>query len=487
MKILKDILYGVRISEIIGNTNTAIEHICFDSREVKAYSLFTAINGVQVDGHDYIEKALELGAVCIICEQLPIANKPGVSYIKVEDSSAALGQIAANFYDNPSEELKLVGVTGTNGKTTVCTLLHSLSLSLGYNAGLISTVENKIGNEVIPATHTTPDAIQLNALLRDMVTAGCEIAFMEVSSHAVHQNRINGVQFSVAGFTNITHDHLDYHKTFDHYLSCKKKFFDDLKPGAFAVVNLDDPHGETMVHDTRAKIYTYGLFSASDFRAKILENQFSGLILDIQGSEVYTQLIGGFNAYNLLLVFSIADLLGLDKMEILTAISQLKSVDGRFEFIKSDNNITGIVDYAHTPDALENVLKTIENIRTNNEQVITVIGCGGDRDKAKRPIMAQVACKLSDQVILTSDNPRSEDPELIIKEMEAGLDPVDKRKTLSITNRAEAIKTAVKIARDNDIILVAGKGHEKYQIIGDQTLAFDDMQTLIENLKTLQQ
>lgn len=485
MKILKDILYGVRINEIIGNTNTAIEHICFDSRQTKTFSLFVAVKGVQVDGHDYIEKALELGAVCIVCETFPIANNPGVTYVKVDDSSAALGQIASNFYDNPSEDLKLIGVTGTNGKTTVCTLLHDLTLKLGYKSGLISTVENKIGKEVIPATHTTPDAIQLNALLRNMADAGCEFAFMEVSSHAVHQNRINGVQFSVAGFTNITHDHLDYHKTFDHYLSCKKKFFDDLKPNTYAIVNLDDPQGETMIHDTRAKTYTYGLFSASDFRAKILENQFSGLVLDIHGNEIYTQLIGGFNAYNLLLVYSIADLLGLEKMEVLTAMSQLKSVDGRFQFIKSDNNITGIVDYAHTPDALENVLKTIENIRAKNEQVITVVGCGGDRDKTKRPIMAQVACKFSDQVILTSDNPRSENPETIIKEMENGLDPTEKRKTLSITNRADAIKTAVKLARDNDIILIAGKGHEKYQIIGEQTLPFDDMQTLTENLKTL--
>ncbi|MGZ4049826.1 MAG: UDP-N-acetylmuramoyl-L-alanyl-D-glutamate--2,6-diaminopimelate ligase, partial [Bacteroidia bacterium] len=406
-----------------------------------------------------------------------------ITYIKVKDTTVALGIIAGNFYDNPSEKLKLVGVTGTNGKTTTVTLLFNLFKKLGYKVGLLSTVKNQINNDVIPATHTTPDAIQLNSLLRQMVEKGCTHCFMEVSSHAVVQNRIAGIHFAGGVFSNITHDHLDYHKTFDEYIKAKKRFFDSLGSDAFALTNKDDANGEVMLQNTRAVKKTYSLRSMADFRCKVVENQFSGLLLNIDNNEVWTKLIGSFNAYNLLAVYATAILLKEDKTNVLTTLSSLSSVEGRFQYVRTDKGVVGVVDYAHTPDALLNVLKTIADIRTGNEQVITVVGCGGDRDAAKRPLMAKIACDLSNKVILTSDNPRSEDPEAIIREMQAGVDGVNNKKTISITDRSEAIKTACSYAKQGDIILVAGKGHEKYQEIKGVKHPFDDMLVLQENLK----
>ena len=441
-------------------------------------SLFVAVVGTTVDGHQYINQTIEKGAVAIVCEQFPEQLHDGITYVKVKDSAAALGIIAANFYDNPSNELKLVGITGTNGKTTTATLLHELFMQLGYQVGLLSTVVNKIGNEAIPSTHTTPNAVELNKLLRKMVEAGCDYCFMEVSSHAIHQHRITGVAFSGAVFTNITHDHLDYHKTFDEYIKAKKMFFDMLPENAFALVNKDDKNGMVMLQNTKAKPYTFALKSAADFTARILESGFSGMMLHIDKNEVWTKLIGGFNVYNLLSIYAVAVLLEQDKLNTLTAISNLNAVEGRFQYIKSQDNISGIVDYAHTPDALKNVLGTISEIRTNNETVITVVGCGGDRDKAKRPLMAQIACEYSNKVILTSDNPRSENPEQIINDMKAGVEPQHYKKVLSITNREEAIKTACMLAESNDIILVAGKGHEKYQEINGEKFPFDDLEIL---------
>ncbi|KJS05545.1 MAG: UDP-N-acetylmuramoylalanyl-D-glutamate--2,6-diaminopimelate ligase [Flavobacteriales bacterium BRH_c54] len=477
-KLLKDVLYKTGIEELVGNTNIAIDKICFDSREVEDTSLFVAVVGTTVDGHQYINQTIEKGAVAIVCEQFPEQLHDGITYVKVKDSAAALGIIAANFYDNPSNELKLVGITGTNGKTTTATLLHELFMQLGYQVGLLSTVVNKIGNEAIPSTHTTPNAVELNKLLRKMVEAGCDYCFMEVSSHAIHQHRITGVAFSGAVFTNITHDHLDYHKTFDEYIKAKKMFFDMLPENAFALVNKDDKNGMVMLQNTKAKPYTFALKSAADFTARILESGFSGMMLHIDKNEVWTKLIGGFNVYNLLSIYAVAVLLEQDKLNTLTAISNLNAVEGRFQYIKSQDNISGIVDYAHTPDALKNVLGTISEIRTNNETVITVVGCGGDRDKAKRPLMAQIACEYSNKVILTSDNPRSENPEQIINDMKAGVEPQHYKKVLSITNREEAIKTACMLAESNDIILVAGKGHEKYQEINGEKFPFDDLEIL---------
>ena len=477
-KLLKDILYKTGIEELVGNTNIAIDKICFDSREVEDASLFVAVVGTATDGHQYINQTIEKGAVAIVCEQFPEQLHDGITYVKVKDSAAALGIIAANFYDNPSNELKLVGITGTNGKTTTATLLHELFMQLGYQVGLLSTVVNKIGNEAIPSTHTTPNAVELNKLLRKMVEAGCDYCFMEVSSHAIHQHRVTGVAFSGAVFTNITHDHLDYHKTFDEYIKAKKMFFDMLPENAFALVNKDDKNGMVMLQNTKAKPYTFALKSAADYTARILESGFSGMMLHIDKNEVWTKLIGGFNVYNLLSIYAVAVLLEQDKLNTLTAISNLNAVEGRFQYIKSQDNISGIVDYAHTPDALKNVLGTISEIRTNNETVITVVGCGGDRDKAKRPLMAQIACEYSNKVILTSDNPRSENPEQIINDMKAGVDPQHYKKVLSITNREEAIKTACMLAESNDIILVAGKGHEKYQEINGEKFPFDDLEIL---------
>ncbi len=485
MKLLKDIIYRAGIEEVIGSTQVAIEKVCFDSREIEKFSLFIAVSGTRVDGHQFITKGIEDGAVAIVCEKFPEEINESITYIKVQSSSEALGIIAANFYDNPASEIKLVGITGTNGKTTTATLLHQLYTQLGYKSGLLSTVVNKIGTEEISATHTTPDALQLNALLRYMITEDCEYCFMEVSSHAIHQNRIAGLDFTGAVFTNISHDHLDYHKTFDEYLKAKKYFFDCLSEEAFALVNKDDKNGLVMLQNTKAQKVTYALKSMSNFSCKIIESDFSGMQLNIDGSEVWTKLIGEFNAYNLLAIYSTAIMLGQDKLNVLTAISNLVSVDGRFQYVKSSNNIAGIVDYAHTPDALKNVLKTINDIRTGNEQLITLVGCGGDRDKDKRPIMAQIACDLSDKIILTSDNPRSENPDEIIKDMRQGVDGTHFKKVLAIVNREEAIRTACSLASDGDIILVAGKGHEKYQEINGEKLPFDDMKILEETFELM--
>lgn len=475
---LKDLFYGVSIVSAKANMSVEVSELTFDSRKASADTIFFAIRGAANDGHDFINKAIEQGCTTIVLEygfeDLPEA----VNFIQVDNSAEALGIVASNFYGNPSEQLKLVGITGTNGKTTTATLSFDLFKRLGYEAGLISTVVNKIGDREIPSTHTTPNPIELNRLLAEMVDEGCEYCFMEVSSHAVDQHRIAGLNFAVAAFTNITHDHLDYHKTFKAYIEAKKAFFDNLKSSAKAVTNADDKNGMIMLQNTKAKKYTYALKSIADFKAKVIENQFSGLVLNLDGTELWTRLIGDFNAYNLLLVYTIAILLEQDKLEVLTALSELRSVEGRFQYVVSNNKITAIVDYAHTPDALENVLKTIANIRTRNEKVITVVGCGGDRDKAKRPVMAKIACEYSDQVILTSDNPRTEDPNQILTEMQEGVEPQNFRKVLSITDRFQAIKTACSIAQSNDIILIAGKGHEKYQEINGVKYDFDDMKTV---------
>lgn len=483
MKLLKDILYKAGIIEVVGSTNVAITAISFDSRKIEKDSLFVAVKGTLSDGHKYIADTLSKGAIAVLCEEFPAEINEKATYIKVKDTTAALGIVAANFYDNPSEKIKLVGVTGTNGKTTTVTLLFNLFKKLGYKVGLLSTVKNQINNDVIPATHTTPDAIQLNALLRQMIEKGCTHCFMEVSSHAVVQNRIAGVHFTGAVFTNITHDHLDYHKTFDEYIKAKKKFFDGLAADAFALTNKDDANGEVMLQNTRAAKRSYSLRGMADFKCKVLENQFSGLLLNIDNQEVWSKLIGSFNAYNLLAVYATAVLLKEDKTNVLTTLSTLSSVEGRFQYVRTENGVIGIVDYAHTPDALMNVLKTIADIRTGNEKVITVVGCGGDRDAAKRPVMAKIACDMSNKVILTSDNPRSEEPDAIIKEMQVGVDAVNRKKTISMADRAEAIKAACSYALPGDIILIAGKGHEKYQEIKGVKHPFDDMQVLQENLK----
>lgn len=482
MKLLSDILYKTGLVETQGTTNVAITAMTFDSRKVEKDGLFVAVRGTQSDGHDFIDKAISLGAVAIVCEEFPKEIIDRISYAKVVDSSLALGIIASNFYDNPSSSLKLIGVTGTNGKTTTVTLLFQLFRAMGLKAGMLTTVRNMINSEEIPSTHTTPDAVELNKLLRRMVDAGCKYAFMEVSSHSVVQKRIAGLEFSGGVFSNITHDHLDYHKTFDEYIKAKKTFFDQLPQSAFALVNKDDVNGIIMVQNTKALKRSYSISSLADFNCRVLENQFSGLQLNMDNVELWSKLIGSFNAYNLLAVYSTAILLGQDKMNVLMTISTLDSVEGRFEYVRSDSGITGIVDYAHSPDALKNVLSTIKDIRSGNEQVITVVGCGGDRDSAKRPIMSKIACDLSDRVILTSDNPRSEDPESILKQMQNGIEKQNTKKTLSIVDRREAIRTAVALARPGDIVLVAGKGHEKYQEVNGVKYPFDDMGVLKENL-----
>ncbi len=485
MKLLSDILYKVRLEEVVGSTHMAISSVAFDSRKVKKGSLFIATSGSLTDGHVFIQKAIENGAIAIICEQLPETRTETITYVKVTDSSFALGIIACNFYDNPSEKLKLVGVTGTNGKTTTVTLLFNLFKSLGYSVGLLSTVQNKINNTVIAATHTTPDALALNELLHTMVEQSCEFVFMEVSSHAVVQNRIAGIVFVGGVFSNITHDHLDYHKTFDEYIKAKKRFFDFLPNTSFALVNKDDRNGLVMLQNTKAKKQTYALKNIADFKCRIIENHLNGLLLNIDNHEIWVKLIGTFNAYNVLAVYATAVLLKQDTTNVLTALSNLNSVEGRFQYIKSQNGVIGIVDYAHTPDALKNVLETIKDIRTGNEQVITLVGCGGDRDSAKRPVMAAIACEYSNRVILTSDNPRSEDPEEILNQMQKGINPVDAKKTLRITDRREAIKTACSLSNKGDIILIAGKGHEKYQDIKGVKHDFDDLEILKETIKTL--
>jgi len=485
-KVLKDILYKVALTEVIGLTDNVISSVQFDSRKVKEGCLFIAIKGLTVDGHDFIDKTIKSGATAIICEHLPKKTYKGITYLKVKDSSEALGIIASNFYDQPSSKLKLVGITGTNGKTTTATLLYKLFIKLGYKVGLLSTVKNQINDKVIPATHTTPDALELNKLLADMVAEGCTHCFMEVSSHAVIQKRIVGLVFTGGAFTNITHDHLDFHKTFDEYIKAKKKFFDGLPSSAFALVNKDDSHGLIMLQNTKAVKKTFALKNAADYKCKIIENTFSGLDLNIDGRDIWIKLIGGFNAYNALGIYAVARLLGENKEETLKALSSLDAVEGRFQYIKAPNGTIGVVDYAHTPDALINVLSTLHDVRANKEKIITVVGCGGDRDNAKRPIMASIACEKSDKVILTSDNPRSEDPAEIIHQMEKGLSLMYKKKSLSIADRKEAIRTACQLAQKGDIILLAGKGHEKYQEIKGVKYPFDDMEILTETLNQLQ-
>lgn len=482
---LQDILYGVTIQMLVGVTNREVAALEFDSRKVQPETVFFAIKGTLADGHQYIGQTIAAGASVIVCEDMPEAQSPEVTYIQVENANVALGIMAANFYGNPSSKLKLVGITGTNGKTTIATLLFKLFTELGYAVGLISTVENQIKETVIPSTHTTPNPVALNLLLKQMVDAGCVYCFMEVSSHAVVQHRIEGLHFAGAVFSNITHDHLDFHKTFDNYIKAKKAFFDGLPKTAFALTNADDKNGMVMLQNTKATKKSYALKQMADFKAKIIENSFSGLNLEIDQLEVYFKLVGSFNAYNLLAVYGTAILLGEDKMQVLTVLSELSGAEGRFDYVANNQKIIGIVDYAHTPDAVQNVLSTIANIRKGTEQVITVIGCGGDRDTSKRPVMAQVACDWSDKVILTSDNPRTEDPNAILRDMEAGVSPSNKRKTLTITDRKEAIKTACHLAKPGDIILVAGKGHEKYQEISGVRYHFDDKEILTEQLNLI--
>lgn len=486
MKLLKDILYKARIEEVEGSTNIAVEKLTFDSRSVGPYSVFVAVRGTQVDGHNYIEQAISAGALAIVCEEFPEQLDEKVTYIRVVNSAEALGFMAANFYDHPSEQLTLIGVTGTNGKTTVVTLLFELFKSLGHKVGMLSTVENRINNKVLDSTHTTPDPVQLNEVLSKMIDERCAFCFMEVSSHAIDQDRIAGLHFKMGLFTNITHDHLDYHGTFDNYIKVKKRFFDGLGEDAFALVNSDDKHSEVMLQNCKASKRRFAIKGLADHRAKIIENQFEGLHLNIDGNDVYSKLIGTFNASNILAAYSIAVELGEAPLEVLTAISDLDPVRGRFQYLRTPGQITGVVDYAHTPDALKNVLGTIGDIRTGNEKVITVVGCGGDRDKEKRPIMAKIACQLSDQVVLTSDNPRSEDPQEIMNDMLRGLDPVDRKRTLSILDRGEAIKTACSLANPGDLILVAGKGHETYQDIKGEKTPFNDIEVLNETLKMLE-
>jgi UDP-N-acetylmuramoyl-L-alanyl-D-glutamate--2,6-diaminopimelate ligase len=477
---LQDILYRSGIVEIKGALDRPVSDIVSDSGKVTAGAMFIAVKGTRVDGHQFIQQAIDKGATAIVCETLPQTLVAHVTYVKVKNTATALGHIASNYYGNPSEKLKLIGVTGTNGKTTTVTLLYNLMEELGYKTGLLSTILNKIDQTEIPSTHTTPDAISLNKLLARMVEAGCDYAFMEVSSHAIHQHRIAGLHFAGALFTNLTHDHLDYHKTFKEYLNAKKRFFDDLPSGAFALINADDKNGRVMLQNTKAAKYTYGLKNMADFKAKILESRFDSMLLSIDGHQLYTMLTGQFNAYNLLAVYATALLLGHNKDEILTRLSLLKGAAGRFELIRSSNNITAIVDYAHTPDALENVLKTIQNIRTGNEQLITVVGAGGNRDKEKRPKMARIASLLSTRVILTSDNPRNEDPQAILNDMKQGVDIAKKRFMLTIENREEAIRTAVMLAQPGDIILIAGKGHETYQEIKGVKHPFDDKKVITD-------
>ena len=474
MKALQNILFGVKLREVVGTTQKTIAEIQIDSRKVGKEGVFVAIKGVKSDGHAFIETAIEKGATVIVCEQMPTVLNKVITYIIVENAQEAVAVMAHQFYDEPSTKLKLVGVTGTNGKTTVATLLFKLFNELGYTCGLISTIENHIGKNIVPATHTTPDPIQLNALLQQMVEAGCTHVFMEVSSHAIHQHRITGLQFVGGAFTNITHDHLDYHQTFEAYLEVKKTFFDQLPSAAFALSNLDDKNGAKMLLHTKAKKLSYAIHAPANYKGKILENLLSGLVMNINDIEVHCRLIGTFNAYNLLAVYGIAIELGEKPQEVLVVLSALTGAEGRFDYIVSKENIIGIVDYAHTPDALENVLTTIAKLRKGNETVITVVGCGGDRDKTKRPIMAQVACDLSNKVFFTSDNPRSEDPNEIIKDMEQGLTSAAKRKYINIVDRKEAIKAAISFAKAGDIILIAGKGHEKYQDIQGVKHDFDD-------------
>ena len=478
--ILSDILNGVDVLDILGNKEIEISEIVFDSRKAVKNSLYIAIKGTLADGHQYISSAIEKGAKGIVCEVLPEQKEEGIIYIKVENSSKVLGLLASNFYGNPSKGLILVGVTGTNGKTSVSTLLFDIFKKMGYSSVLISTVEYRIGDEVFPSTHTTPDIITLNKILSKAVEQGCQYAFMEVSSHGIHQGRIDGLNFRIAGFTNITHDHLDYHKTFLEYLNTKKRFFDELPQTAVAITNIDDKNGLVMLQNTKAKKKTYAVKTLADYHGKLLELDFNGMLLDFNRKEFWTTLTGKFNVYNLLLVFAIVRELGFEENEILTTISQLKRVNGRFEVLKSQGGIIFVVDYAHTPDALENILDSINEIRTKNERLITVFGCGGDRDREKRPEMGKVATRKSTLAIITSDNPRTEEPMQIIKEIEAGVESQNFSKYITIPDRKEAIKMAIKFAEPKDIVLVAGKGHETYQEINGVRHHFDDKETILE-------
>jgi len=480
---ITELLNGQLIKNIVGRADTEVSSVVFDSRRCVEGSLFFAVRGTQSDGHAFIESALANGAAAVVCEVLPEVCHEGITYVVVDNSAEALGAGASAFFGNPSHNLKLVGVTGTNGKTTIATLLYRLFSSAGYACGLLSTIENIVDGKVVPATHTTPDPVELNKLLSEMVSAGCTYAFMEVSSHAIDQRRISGLRFAGGIFTNLTHDHLDYHKTFAAYRDAKKRFFDDLPSDAFALTNLDDKNGAVMLQNTKARKYAYALKTAADFKGVVIENQFNGMLLRINGTEMFARLVGSFNASNLLAIYGAAVLLGLESEETLTILSSLKGADGRFEMVYSDRGVIGIVDYAHTPDALKNVLQTINEIRTHNEKLITIAGAGGNRDKTKRPEMAEVAVELSDRLILTSDNPRNEDPNEIIAQMKAGVPPQYYNRVLSITDRREAIRTAVALAQKGDIILLAGKGHETYQEINGVKHHFDDREELSKAFK----
>jgi UDP-N-acetylmuramoyl-L-alanyl-D-glutamate--2,6-diaminopimelate ligase len=483
MKKLTNLLAYINYIQVIENKNITISNIQFDSRKVtEKNTLYVAQKGTQTDGHQFIDKAIAQGATAIVCETLPEKINENCTYIQVQHAATALGELASAFYDFPSEKITLVGVTGTNGKTTTVTLLYRLFMSLGYPTGLISTIVNKINNIEIPAIHTTPDALTLNQLLNEMVEAGCEFCFMEVSSHAVVQQRIAGVHFAGGVFANITHDHLDFHQTFANYIKAKQQFFEMLPNTAFALTNIDDKNGKVMVQSTKAKFYTYSLRTGASFKGKIIDNNFEGLTCEFNGTEVYVKLCGKFNAYNLLAIYGTALLLGLKEDEVLLALSKLEGASGRFQVLRDHRNRTFIVDYAHTPDALKNVLSTIKDIIQNSAEVITVVGCGGDRDALKRPIMAETACTLSNKVILTSDNPRTEDPHKILADMEAGVPVAFKQRSLTIENRREAIKTACHLLPDNGVLLIAGKGHETYQEINGVRYHFDDVEEIEDNI-----
>ena len=466
--------------QLTGSRDIYVNNMHFDSRKIGPGDMFVAVRGTQVDGHKFIDEVIRRKAAAILCENLPEKIEKQVTYITVEDSAQALGIAASNFFDNPSSKLKLVGVTGTNGKTSIATLLYRLILQAGHKAGLLSTIQNRIGEKEIAATHTTPDAIAIQSMLSEMVNAGCTYAFMEASSHAIDQKRVAGLDFDIAIFTNITHDHLDYHKNFDAYLKAKKQLFDGLGPSAYALVNIDDRNGKVMVQNTRAQVKTFGVRSVADFKARIIESHFDGMLVNIDNTELWIKLIGEFNASNTLAIYAAATLLGFEKEKVLRIISKLDTVDGRFEYIKSDTGVTAIIDYAHTPDALKNVLGTINQIRSKTSELITVVGAGGDRDRTKRPVMGKISADMSNRVILTSDNPRSEDPEAIINEMMQGVDAADRHRVLSIANRKEAIKTACSMARPGDVVLVAGKGHETYQEIKGVKNYFNDKQVVSE-------
>lgn len=487
MALLQDILYKVQIRSVAGSTSIELNSVQTDSRKVGPGAAFIAIRGYAADGHKFIPLAIEKGATAIICEELPPEIKEGITYIQVTNSAHAAGLMAHNYYGQPSERVHLVGVTGTNGKTTIATLLFKLFSSIGYHCGLISTVDNRIGNEIIPSTHTTPDAVTLNELLKRMADEGCSHVFMETSSHALHQHRVAGLKYRGAIFSNLTHDHLDYHQTFDEYIRVKKSFFDMLPADAFAISNADDKRGAIMLQNTVATKYFYSLKTMAEYKGKILENGLAGLVMTVNDQEVHFRMIGEFNAYNILAVYGAAVCLGEEKQDVLRVLSELNGAEGRFDYIVSPNDrLIAIVDYAHTPDALINVLSTIKNLRKGYEQIITVVGCGGDRDKTKRPLMGEAACEYSDRVIFTSDNPRSEDPNQILKDMEEGLGSAARRKFISIADRREAIKTAISLAQKEDIILVAGKGHEKYQEIKGVKYDFDDKQVLNELIQQLE-